>query len=105
MFDKLMKYRKCIKLLKEREGIVEGGFPFTSFHDFYKFYGDLGMLGYFLKFVQDRKFLIITSNKKLIIVEGTTTIFNKEVAIDPYNLVSRMWYGILIALTKIEKSL
>lgn len=105
MFEKLVIYRKVIELFKKQNGIVVGGFPVETFHDYYVFYGNLGMLGFFLKFIQGHKFIIANSNKQLVVLEDGKIIYNQEVAIDPYDIVSRHWYGILVCCAFLEKRL
>lgn len=105
MFEKLIVYRKVITVFKEQHGIFDLGFPFDTFHSYYSYYGNLGMLGYFLKFVQQYNFLIVSNNKSIIVVDNGKIVYNKEVDINPYDLTSRHWFGILICCAFLEKRL
>lgn len=98
MFKKLIIYQKPIDKFKQQHGITKYGFPFDSFKSFYDYYGYYGMFGHFLKFVQDHRFLIVSNNKKVIVAYKGKIIYNKEIDHDPYDLVGRYWFGILICL-------
>ena len=105
MFEKLIVYNKCITKFKEQHGIVEGGFPFESFNDFYKLHGDIGMLGFFLQFVQKYNFRIILNGKSVVVFYKAQKIYDKPMEVDVYDLVSRMWYGIIMAMNVIDKKI